>query len=291
MLFHEAGEGFFMVIKQVLNNNVVSALDEAGEEIILMGKGIGWQARKGEPVDEAKVQKRFSMDTGEGTHRLKQLLQDVRPEVLEVSSCIIDCAKKALSCQLNKNIYITLTDHISFALERLEKGCCFEGPMTYDVRKFYPREYALGQRALELILVKLHAKLPCEEAAAIALHIINSEFERDMSRTMDMTNITRQALDLVAYSFGINYDEDDLNYQRFVTHLQFFAQRVLEDKMLDACQELVFTGMELAYPKEFRVAGNICKLVGKEHGREIPHEEVVFLGVHIVRLTNKLKQK
>ncbi len=280
-----------MVIKQVLNNNVVSALDEENREIILMGKGLGWQAKKGDEVDQAKVQKRFSMDTGEGTHRLKQLLLEVKPEVMEVSSCIIDCAKKTLNCQLNKNIYITLTDHISFALERLERGCCFEGPMCYDVRKFYPQEYALGQRALELILVKLHAKLPCEEAAAIALHIINSELEQDMSRTMEMTLITRQALDLVAYSFGINYDEDDLNYQRFVTHLQFFAQRVLEDKMLDACQELVFSGMEQAYPKEFQVAEKICYLVAKQHERKIPKEEVVFLGVHIVRLTNKLKQK
>ncbi len=279
-----------MVIKQVLNNNVISAL-EGEQEIILMGKGLGWQAKKGDTVDEAKVQKRFSMDSGEGTSRLKQLLLEVKPEVMEVSASIIDCAKKTLGCQLNKNIYITLTDHISFALERLEKGCCFEGPMTYDVRKFYPREYALGQRALELICVKLHAKMPCEEAAAIALHIINSEFERDMSRTMDMTDITRKALDLVAYSFGLNYDEDDLNYQRFVTHLQFFAQRVLENKMLDACQEMVFSGMEQAYPKEFQVAEKICYLVAKQHGREIPREEVVFLGVHIVRLTNKIKQK
>ncbi len=279
-----------MVIKQVLNNNVISAL-EGEQEIILMGKGLGWQAKKGDAVDQAKVEKRFSMDTGEGTIRLKQLLLEVKPEVMEVSSCIIDCAKKTLGCQLNKNIYITLTDHISFALERLEKGCCFEGPMCYDVRKFYPREYALGQRALELICVKLHAKLPGEEAAAIALHIINSELEQDMSRTMGVTDITKKALNLVAYSMNIKYDEEDLDYQRFVTHLQFFAQRVLENKMLDACQELVFSGMEQAYPKEFAVAEKICYLVAKQHGREIPKEEVVFLGVHIVRLTNKLKQK
>lgn len=278
-----------MQIKQILNNNAVTAIDEAGQEIILMGKGIGWQSKKGDMADRAKIEKVFRMETASQQENFKNLLLEVKPEVVAVSMMIIDYAKEQLKCQLNKNVYLTLTDHISFAIERQGMGCNFSGPMAYDIRRFYPAEYRIGQKALNFILVRLHSKLPEEEAAAIALHIINAEYERDMSETMGITEITSKALDLVRYTFMLKFDEEDLNYQRFITHLRFFAQRILEGKMLDSGQEELFKGMAVQYPKQVKTAEKICHATAKQYNVEIPPEEVVFLAVHIVRLTNKSK--
>lgn len=41
-----------MIIKQVLNNNVVSVSDASGAEFILTGRGLGFNARVGDIVDE-----------------------------------------------------------------------------------------------------------------------------------------------------------------------------------------------------------------------------------------------
>lgn len=278
-----------MQIKQILNNNAVAATDDAGQEVILMGKGIGWQSKRGEEADPAKIEKVFRMETDSQQENFKNLLLEVRPEVVAVSMLVIDYAKEKLDCQLNKNVYLTLTDHISFAIERQGMGCNFTGPMAYDIQRFYPKEYKIGQKALNFILVRLHAKLPEAEAAAIALHIINAEYERDMSETMGIAEITSKALDLVRYTFMLKFDEDDLNYQRFVTHLRFFAQRVMENKLLDSGQEEIFQGLVQKYPKQVRVAEKICHLTSELYDVDITPEEVGFLTVHIVRLTNKLK--
>lgn len=278
-----------MNIKQILNNNAVSAIDDAGREVILMGKGIGWQSKKGDAIDEARAEKIFRMETDSQQENFKNLLLEAKPEVVAVSMMIIDYAKDKLGCQLNKNVYLTLTDHIGFAIERQGMGCNFTGPMAYDIQRFYPKEYKIGQKALNFILVRLHVKLPEEEAAAIALHIINAEYERDMSETMGIAEITSKALNLVRYTFMLKFDENDLNYQRFVTHLRFFAQRVMENKLLDSGQEEMFQGLSQKYPKQVRTAEKICHITSELYDVDITPEEIGFLSVHIVRLTNKLK--
>ena len=46
-----------MKIDKVMNNNVVSSIDEDGQEIIVVGTGIGFQGKEGKAVDEKKIQK------------------------------------------------------------------------------------------------------------------------------------------------------------------------------------------------------------------------------------------
>ena len=52
-----------MIIKKILSNNAVIVYDK-GNEIILTGKGIGWQKKPGEEIDESKVEKRFHLSEG-----------------------------------------------------------------------------------------------------------------------------------------------------------------------------------------------------------------------------------
>ena len=44
-----------MEILRVFNNNLVLARDPGGDEVILTGRGLGFQARPGQVVDPAKV--------------------------------------------------------------------------------------------------------------------------------------------------------------------------------------------------------------------------------------------
>ena len=39
-------------------------------------------------------------------------------EQFEISTAIIEHAKQSLGTELNENIYVTLTDHIHFAIQR-----------------------------------------------------------------------------------------------------------------------------------------------------------------------------
>lgn len=56
-----------MKIVKVYNNNVVQALDSQGREIIVMGKGLGFQKKVDQCLDQDKIEKTFVLqgDTAE----------------------------------------------------------------------------------------------------------------------------------------------------------------------------------------------------------------------------------
>lgn len=55
LAFQERG----MRIERVINNNVISALDDQGREIVAMGRGIGFQKKSGQEIKAAQVEKIF----------------------------------------------------------------------------------------------------------------------------------------------------------------------------------------------------------------------------------------
>ena len=48
-----------MLIEKVINNNIVSAFDDTGREVVVMGRGLGFGVRPGQPVNEKKIEKVF----------------------------------------------------------------------------------------------------------------------------------------------------------------------------------------------------------------------------------------
>lgn len=49
-------------IKRVYNNNVVLAIESDTMEVVLLGKGIGFQRRPGETIDTSLANQRFVAD-------------------------------------------------------------------------------------------------------------------------------------------------------------------------------------------------------------------------------------
>lgn len=276
-----------MVIQRIYNNNIVSSFDERNREILLMGKGIGWQVKPGQPVDKKKIEKIFRMDTPESMERLKQLFLEVDMEAIQISSQIVDSARTILKKKLNKNVYITLTDHISFAIERMKKGIVLKSALQWEIQKLYPAEFQIGKDALKLIYEKLQIELPLSEAGSIALHLVNAEYDCNMEYTQQMTEIIQNSLNIVRYTFNVHFNEESIDYQRFTTHLLYFAQRVLNGKTINSEPDEMYELMQLKYPKQMACARKIRDLVQKQYSFSLGEEELTFLTIHIVRVTTK----
>ncbi len=277
-----------MVVHKVLNNNIVSSLDERGREVLLVGRGLGWQAKPGAAIDKKKIDKIFRMDTSASTEKLKQLFLEVDVEVIELSARIIDYARETLKKKLNKNVYITLTDHISFAIERMKQGITFRNALQWETSKLYPAEYSIGLYALDLIQETMQVEFPKDEAGSIALHIVNAEYDCNMNYTQQMTEIIQNSLNIVRYAFHVEFDEQSLDYQRFTTHLLFFAQRALDHKLMDGGSDEMYELMKRKNPKQFRCAEKIQSYLKKQYHCTLSAEEITFLTVHIVRVTTRL---
>ncbi|MCC8098067.1 MAG: PRD domain-containing protein [Eubacterium sp.] len=278
-----------MKVKRILNNNVITSTNKYGQEIIIMGSGIGWKHKPGEPVDEGKIEKIFHMDTATSTAKLKQLFLEVKIESIRASSEIIDYAKANLGTELKKNIYITLTDHIDFAVERCSKGISFKSALFYEIKTLYAKEYKVGLYALDIIKKHIGVELPESEAASIALHLVNAEYDGNMAHTEAAIDIVSSALNIVRLLTGKAFDETSLDYQRFLTHLLFFAQRVLSNKTLDNQGDFLYNSMKEGYPEEFWCAEKIVKYVNRQYEAHVGKEEVTFLTVHIARITGGQK--
>ena len=59
---YETEEGTVRIHK-LLNNNAVIILDENNREVILTGRGIAYQKKVGDTVDEQKIEKRYTLNS------------------------------------------------------------------------------------------------------------------------------------------------------------------------------------------------------------------------------------
>lgn len=66
-----------MTIEKVINNNIVSAFDEIGREVVVMGRGIGFGNRPGAKIPEDKIEKIFRIESGSVADQFKELLVGV----------------------------------------------------------------------------------------------------------------------------------------------------------------------------------------------------------------------
>lgn len=212
-------------VMKVFNNNVVLVHDKKGQEVIVMGSGIGFQKKIDDSLEGSKIDKTFILDGKNSS--FSEIYRDLPSEEVDLVLDIINLAEVKLEQSFQAALYITLADHLHFAIERFKSGISLTNPLTWEIRKFYKNEYQIGLESLELIESKLSIKLAQDEAASIALHIVNAQKqEQVIEKTMHIIKIIQDILNIVRLHFGIIFDEDSISYNRFVTHLQYFAKRV-----------------------------------------------------------------
>ena len=108
-----------MKISKVINNNVLSAFDENGQEVVLMGRGLGFKAKTGDDIDESRVQKVFCIENSALSRQFQEMISNIPMEHMQISADIISYAKNECGMELNQSIYVALTDHINFCRQKI----------------------------------------------------------------------------------------------------------------------------------------------------------------------------
>ncbi|MEG1874638.1 MAG: PRD domain-containing protein [Angelakisella sp.] len=275
-----------MRIIKAINNNVVSATDEDGQEIIVTGKGIGFRAISGDLIPQRDVEKVFRMDSQNQIDQLKDLFASLPMQHMRLSDKIITYAKEKLGMYLNQSIYITLTDHINFAVRRQTQGIPFSNPLLMEVRRFYPQEYIIGQYALEQIERELGIVMPADEAASIALHIVNAEYDSPtMNATLNMTRLIQAILELVKSFPAFTFDDTSIDYERFVTHLKYLVQRIYRGDDTQRSDKEFVAAIANIYPTECGYSVRLAEFVEEKTKHHLSAEEKAYLAVHLRRIS------
>ena len=285
VFFEEAKE---LRVKKVINNNILCVIDDHNHELIVTGKGIGFRRHPGEFVDPERVEKTYRMESRDKQRKLRELVEQIPIEHLELTEELIAYIKTQISQPLNESLLITLADHISFAIRRKQEGVTFQNPLQGDIMCYYPTEYRLGRHCVNAVRERTGIDLSESEASFIALHIVNAELNASMSEMYDITRLIEGALQVVEYYYQRTFDRESLDFSRFVVHLRYFAQRLFQGKALEdggAAQDPQFRDMIIkTCAVHYKCAQHIAEYVRNTWGRELSDDEMMYLTIHLKRI-------
>ena len=276
-------------IKKIINNNILCAVDEKGNELIVTGKGIGFQRHRGESIDPSTIERTYRMEEQAEQRKLRELMEKIPLEHLALTERLIACFKEQIRQPLNESLLITLADHISFAIKRKAEGLEFTNPLKGAIMCYYPTEFQLGQHSLKTIRNELGIDLHPDEAAFIALHIVNAELNTTMSEMYDITKLIEGSISVVEYYYQRTFDRESLDFGRFVVHLRYFAQRLFQGKLAsdthDEHDEEFRQIIMKTCRQHFKCAQCIGEYIKNTYQKDLSEEELIYLTIHLKRIS------
>lgn len=277
-----------MIIEKILNNNVV-VIKENNVEKIVMGRGLAFQKKIGDEFDACKVDKVFALTSQDAVNKFQELIVDIPIEHVAMAEEIISYAKTHLGKKLNDMIYVSLVDHIYTSIVRYLDGISVKNALLWDIRRFYSDEFFIGKKALDMIEEKFKVRLPEDEAGFIALHLVNVEIDEESMQNMyEITKVMQEISNIVKYKFSIEFDEDSVYYYRFITHLKFFAQRLVNHQTYtDENNDDLLDVIKLKYRNSYDCVDRIANHIYRKYKYVLSDEEKLYLTIHIERVIYK----
>lgn len=279
-----------MEVLRVFNNNVVLARNDTGGEVILTGRGLGFQAKPGQAVDAAKVVRVFVPEDGRDADNFGALVAAIPPEHLVLADQALEIARTEMTAPLSSTTIVALADHLSFALKRLRQGIDIEYPLRAEVAHLYPDELRVAQRIVDFVNGRTEEQLPDAEAVPIALHLVNAGFSSgDLSYTYQMTGVFTQLFEVLEQTYGRPVDRDTVNAARFITHLRYFFVRAHTGRQLAEGATRLATAIREAYPEAFASAVKLQAVLELRLGEPLTDDEVTYLTLHVARMVDDIR--
>lgn len=254
----------------------------------LMGSGIAFQKKKNDIVPKAKIEKVFVMEDALEYEKFQEILSTLPMEHIKIAEEIISYAEGVLMAPLNDHIHVALTDHLSFAIERLKQGYVIQNKLLAEIKALYKKEYEIGLWAKQRINEQMNIDIPEDEVGYIALHIHTAKMNRtSVKTTLDVTTFISDVVELVEKEFKIKIKDQSVAYQRLLTHLRFAFQRLQEQEPFHEIDEEMLQVIKKNHKKAYQVAEKISSMVKTDYGYELPLSEHAYIALHIQRLAEK----
>ncbi len=243
------------VVKNI-HNNISLCLDSKGNEVIAFGKGIGFM----KPPYDIPIE-RIERTFYNINPMFIDMLSQIPEEIIQQSTEIIDYANKLLKTEFNENLIFTLADHISVSIRGYKENIQIDLPLSYEAKHMYPTEMQIGEFALELIKQKLGIDLPKKEAALITLHVIDYGLATVETGTQGNQSKIERCTQIIEEYMGLKIDREGFNYSRFVSHMYYLLERVMNNKEIKTLNKKMFDQLINEYPKTYECAKRICEVL------------------------------
>lgn len=270
-------------ISKILNNNVLICKDK-GTEVVLVGKGIGFNKKPGTTIkDFDMIEKVFKLQNKTEQDHYLQLLDQTNEEEIRVVIESVQMILAHFQIENNESFIVSLTDHLIFALKRVKNNQLISNPFLSETKYSYPEAYQIAKRVVARLNLQLNVMFPEDEVGFIALHIASQSEHISIENTKQVTELINRAIRLIEHDLEIDIDKASLQYQRYIRHMHFLLQRLKKGER--ATIELTFEKLLKAqYPLCYNVAVKIIKMIQSQIDVDIYEAEVAYLTMHIQQL-------
>lgn len=276
-----------MRVKQRLNNNVVLVENDVQQQMVIMGKGVGYKAYPDDPVKIELIERTFVLKEEDENEleKVSVLVREVPIEFIVLTDTLLRIAEKELHTEFKLPMLISLADHIFSAVERQKKNIQMVNPLYWDIKQLYPIEAKLGDKAVAMINEKLKSALDESEATAIAMHFISKRENYDsIQQVMNFTKIISDIISIIQYHFQFQINQESIGFSRLITHLQYFLIRQVKGiSMMNISDEMMRLVIQ-QYPNSFQCAEKIIKYLNENQQIQTSLEEEIYLTMHIERV-------
>lgn len=267
-------------IQKVLNNNVL-LVTQKNKEKILFENGLGFGKHIGDILSaNSKIDKIFSLEDETNYHNFQELLSTIDNELIGLCEEIIFMISKELNEELNEKIHISLTDHIAFTLKRLKQNDEIENPFLVETETLYKREFEIARKAVSMLEKKMNILIPDGEIGFITLHIHSARNKGKLSNTIKYTFLANSIIEFMEDSLNIEIDKKSIDYVRFITHLRFTIERILNNTPI---RNDLFDVIKSQYSDSYTLAEKICIIIENQLDLKVVEEEIAYIAVYIER--------
>jgi transcriptional antiterminator len=275
-------------VEKVLNNNVLIAKHEGYGEVVLIGKGIGFNAKKGDFIANDIAEKMFVLKGEKEQEQYKMLLPYLEGNMLDTIISAIELIRNRTNSFLNEHIHVALTDHILFAINRLMKGMAIRNPFLMETKALYPFEYEVARDVVVLLNEETNVELPEGEIGFIALHIHSAMMNKDLSQVNQHSQLIGILTSTIEDTLKVDIDKESVHYMRLVRHLRYTIERVLRQERVQEPEKIALLLKE-EYPLCYNLSWKLIKIMQQTLKKPVDDAEAVYLTMHLQRIQNKVK--
>lgn len=272
-----------MIILKVFNNNSVVALSDDRQDVIVTGSGVGFHKKPGDLVDERKIERQYVFQD-EHKKRFEQLLSDISNVCFEITDWIVKRATKELKKDFSSEIFIAISDHISYAMKRKSEGIYLPNIILNETKVLYEDEYKIGLLALKYIKKRTGISLEIDEAGYIALHLANFAVANQDNNAVKIVSFTKEVIDVIQNTMNKQLGENTLAYARISIHLKYLSERIFRNEKVqleDTTYDI--RSMLKTDPRMSMCINRIVKLIKQRYDYELSPDEQTYLCIHIKR--------
>lgn len=271
------------VIQKVVNNNVLIAKDHIENEVVLIGRGIGFAKKTGEAIIHEQVERLFVLKDPKEQEQYKELLTTLDEDTLRMLISVVEMIRERAGMPLNEHIHVALTDHLAFAIQRMRQGMVIRNPFLFETKALYPTEYKIATEVTELINKRIGIELPEGEIGFITLHIHSALANKNVRDLTLHSELIAQLITTIENQLAIKVDKSSIDYMRLIRHIRYTIERVLQDEKIRE-PEKIAEFLKKEYPIYYNLAWKLIKMMQQTLKKDVFEAEAVYLALHLQRI-------